>query len=178
MVERIPPAVRDGLRNDIDQLLGQAAGAVLDLGGSHSRSGYPPGIDLTVLRSAAYQPPRLPISGRFDTIVSVLQLGFVDRPGPLIARLVDRLADDGWLLFVEPALVPGYVERVATAANRLLPTALQQGPRPTVRRRLWMAQLTVTDVYRTTLATRVGPVRHVEVGRARHRIPPGSRPLS
>lgn len=154
-------------------------GRVLDLGGADAHRSLwstVPAVDaVTVLDGAA--DPRL--SGlargaeRYDTIVSVFQLAAASELASTLRRLRAVLADDGELLFLEPARMVGAAGRVQRLVGP--PLGLMTGWRADrdVPMALRDAQLSVTDVTRHRVPTVQWWLRQVIEGRAHHALVPG-----
>lgn len=86
----------------------QATGRVLDLGDWSDHLGsYRAGAEVgEVVRGD--DPSELADDGGFDTIVSLVRTPLVADLGGYVAALLDLLADDGRLAFLEPVRRPGW----------------------------------------------------------------------
>lgn len=175
----LPPEAQLLVRARRRALTRTAAGRVLDLGGADTHRSLwtdAPGIDeVTVLDGVA--DPRLDRlaadSERFDTVISVFQLASAPQLDRTLRAVRAVLADDGRLLFVEPAAQVGFAGRL----QRLVATPLGgvTGWRPDrdLPMELRAAELSVIDILRHRVPTLQPWLRQVLEGVAHHRLAPG-----
>ena len=157
----------------------KATGRVLDLGGADTHRSLWRGVrsvgEVTVLDGAADPDlERLVADGEeFDTVVSVFQLASAPDLDRTLREVRAVLADDGRILFVEPAAQVGFAGRVQRLvapglggvtgwrADRDLPMELRS------------AELSVIDILRHRVPTLQPWLRQVLEGVAHHRLAPG-----
>ena len=102
MAQRLPPELSVALAERRRTIASAATGRVLDLGGWSDH-----------LREYAAAPTMLgdlhelgELDGEFDTIVSLVRTPLVPNMDAFITGLVDHLAPDGIVAFLEPTLRP------------------------------------------------------------------------
>jgi SAM-dependent methyltransferase len=142
----LPPRALRLVRERRRQILRQATGRVLDLGGCAGHADAYTGADSAVVlatpeehgdrlrRRAAAAPVSVDVregtvadiageeAAPFDTVVSVLQLSRADPLEPLLRSIGSIMSERGRLLFLEPtahAGFTGHVQRLLSPAARL-----------------------------------------------------------
>jgi hypothetical protein len=156
----LPPRARTVIREHRRRLLHDLTGRVLDLGGDPGhRPLYPASTEVVAGDG----------EGHFDHIVSILHLTATPDPAAELARIRDRLASGGDLVFLEPVTGTGLGARaqrlVAPAVGRLagwrpdrdLPALLRD------------ARLVMSDLVRTPMPRHLWPLTELVEGRAHHR---------
>lgn len=194
------PVERAGLASRRRRLLSGARGHVLEIGAGTGANlpHYPADIDsLTLIEPSEPMRRKLKqavedwggsatILGtvlekadfdgiEFDTIVSSLTLCSVRDPQVALARLMDALAPEGQILFLEHTTVPGWRHRVQAAADPVW-TRLAGGCHLTrdTTAQLRQAGLAITDCDRFRIPYGGVLVGHGVQGRAIRRVRPDS----
>jgi len=169
----LPPEAQLLVRARRRHLVTRARGRVLDLGGADAHHGLwrgATGDEAVVLDG----PGRALPSGPFDTVVSVFQLAASRDLDLLLARIRDVLAEDGRLLFVEPARLVGVGGRVQRLAAPVLGAVTGWRADRDVPMALRAAGLSVTDLERHRVPTLQPWLRRLVEGSAHPALRPGA----
>ncbi|MDG1409410.1 MAG: hypothetical protein P8L46_13350 [Acidimicrobiales bacterium] len=163
MARRLPPERSAALAERRRTIAAAATGRVLDLGGWHDHLGEyaePP----TVLGGLDELGE---LDGTFDTIVSLVRTPLVQDMDAFIGGMVGRLAPNGVVAFLEPAVRPGragdFLRVAAWGQDRFGGLYLDRDIPNEFRER----QLFVTDLHRFEVASVAAPFRPFVDGRAR-----------
>lgn len=160
-------------------LLGRATGRVLDLGGARSHAHLwadVAGVDDVTILDGANDPGLLGLArdedARFDTVVSILQLTSTPDLDATIRRIASVLDPGGRLLFLEPGRgvgIPGRAQvRFAPVIRAFSPWHVDRDIPADLR----AGGLSVVDLERQQVPTMQWWLRNLQIGVARHELPP------
>ncbi|MFP5578774.1 MAG: methyltransferase domain-containing protein [Acidimicrobiia bacterium] len=177
----LPPEAQLLVRARRRALTRTAAGRVLDLGGADTHRSLwtdAHGIDDVTVLDGVADPrlDRLAADGeRFDTVVSVFQLASAPQLDRTLRAVRAVLADDGRVLFVEPAAQVGFAGRLQRLVAPPLGGVTGWRPDRDLPMELRAAELSVIDIRRHRVPTLQPWLRQVLEGVAHHRLAPGGR---
>ncbi|HYF44941.1 MAG TPA: hypothetical protein VD926_01945 [Acidimicrobiales bacterium] len=159
-LRRLPPRARTVIREHRRRLLRDVGGRVLDLGGDPAhRPLYPTSAEVVVRDG----------EGPFDHIVSILHLTSVDDPVAEIARVRERLAREGALVFLEPVTDTGLGGRAQQLVAPVIGRLAGWRPDRDVPALLRDARLVMSHLVRTPMPRHLWPLTELVEGRAHHR---------
>lgn len=163
MAPLLAPRARTVVHEHRRRLLGDCTGRVLDLSGDpEHRSLYP--ADAEVVTRAPADG-----AGSFDHVVSVFHLCAVDDLDAEVGRILDLLAPDGSLVFLEPVVDPGWVGRGQRLVAPLVDRMAGWRPDRDVVAAVRDARLVMTTLTRTALPRHLWPLTDLVEGRAQRR---------
>ncbi|MET0160418.1 MAG: hypothetical protein ABW008_07250 [Acidimicrobiales bacterium] len=157
----LPPRARTVIREHRRRLLRDLSGRVLDLGGDPGHGPLYPASTEVVVGDG---------DGVFDHVVSILYLTAAADPGAELARVRERLAPDGSLVFLEPEIDTGFAARGQRLVAPFVGRFAGWRPDRDVPALLRDARLVMSDLVRTPMPRYLWPLTDLVEGRAHHRI--------
>ncbi len=163
MAPRLPPELSAALAERRRTIATTTAGRVLDLGGWNdhvsSYAGEP--LMLEDLEQLAE------IDGEFDTIVSLVRTPLVADMDEFISQMIDVLAPEGVIAFLEPTIRPGRTGELLRLGARLQRPFGGLHLDRDIPNEFRSRRLFVTDLHRFEVASVAAPLRPFVDGRAR-----------
>lgn len=163
MAQRLPPELSAALAERRRTIAASAEGRVLDLGGWSDHLGHYPEKP----RVLADLGELAEVEGEFDTIVSLVRTPLIGELGEFLDALVDRLAPDGVIVFLEPTVRPGRTGHLLRLGGRLQRPLGGLHLDRDIPNEFRSRKLFVTDLHRFEVASIAAPLRPFVHGRAR-----------